>query len=525
MKKTSEAKDMKKTSEAKGMRKTSKAKQCQNPECEAMLFVEKSSRDASDETYICPRCGYPNVFDEPQKKTTQKKSENLSDILGRLRPSISKWQGLPLYSIKLEMITDELIAEIKKISKILQKMSLEQRHEQRDSESWKCLGDICYRIREFNDAKLFYSQAILVDASYPDPYCKLGKIAMETNDFMNAELYFQRALTYHPGSDEALNGLADLEVINNNLKSALEKYQDILKRFPDNVESRLGIAHIYYLRKEYWAMEPYIKKILEIAPDNPDVYYLLGLKAHQNKNYSIAEWSYKKSLELDNYNCSTWTSLGALYIELRYHAQAKECLKKAAAIDPNQAKIWSNYGFMEFQIFNYLEAEQYFKKALELDPKEASAWNNLAVIYHDVRKQYTEAERCYKQALELTPNDKKIWQSYGNLLTLMGRTIEANRAFEKAGTATKSGCFIATAAFGTPIASELDTLRDYRDFVLKKHWIGRLFIFVYYRISPSIATIIRKYEGMRACVRLFLSKIIPRIKKFNDLNDEHEKNG
>lgn len=48
-------------------------------------------------------------------------------------------------------------------------------------------------------------------------------------------------------------------------------------------------------------------------------------------------------------------------------------------------------------------------------------------------------------------------------------------------------CFIATAAYGSPLHKDLYELRWFRDAVLAKTWLGRRFIEAYYRISPPIA--------------------------------------
>jgi hypothetical protein len=68
----------------------------------------------------------------------------------------------------------------------------------------------------------------------------------------------------------------------------------------------------------------------------------------------------------------------------------------------------------------------------------------------------------------------------------------------------KSWCFIATAAYGSPMAPELDLLRTWRDVELSSMYLGRTFIEVYYRLSPPIARFIEKRDVFRLIVRTLL---------------------
>jgi uncharacterized repeat protein (TIGR02543 family) len=72
----------------------------------------------------------------------------------------------------------------------------------------------------------------------------------------------------------------------------------------------------------------------------------------------------------------------------------------------------------------------------------------------------------------------------------------------------KKGCFIATAAYGTPIHPHLDILRDFRDKYLVHSIFGRKLVELYYRYSPSIAHFIARHKVLKIAVRINLLPLI-----------------
>ena len=65
-------------------------------------------------------------------------------------------------------------------------------------------------------------------------------------------------------------------------------------------------------------------------------------------------------------------------------------------------------------------------------------------------------------------------------------------------------CFIATAAYGTPTAAQIDVLREFRDVVLLESTAGSQFVDLYYRFSPPIADFIAGNDFLRTLVRELL---------------------
>ncbi|OGN95334.1 MAG: hypothetical protein A2Z77_01735 [Chloroflexi bacterium RBG_13_51_36] len=66
------------------------------------------------------------------------------------------------------------------------------------------------------------------------------------------------------------------------------------------------------------------------------------------------------------------------------------------------------------------------------------------------------------------------------------------------------GCFIATAAYGTSTAEQMDVLREFRDVVLLNSTVGARLVDLYYQISPPIAEFISEHGVVRTLVRELL---------------------
>jgi len=77
-----------------------------------------------------------------------------------------------------------------------------------------------------------------------------------------------------------------------------------------------------------------------------------------------------------------------------------------------------------------------------------------------------------------------------------------------AGAGKKGGCFIATAAYGSPLHPHLDILRDFRDTYLVPHKLGRILVDFYYKYSPFVADIISKHKVLKAVVQIGLLPLV-----------------
>jgi len=73
---------------------------------------------------------------------------------------------------------------------------------------------------------------------------------------------------------------------------------------------------------------------------------------------------------------------------------------------------------------------------------------------------------------------------------------------------TVSPCFVATAAWGTPMAAEIGALRRFRDRHLRSHAPGRALVALYEDWGPGAADWIRGSEERRAVTRAALAPVV-----------------
>ena len=98
--------------------------------------------------------------------------------------------------------------------------------------------------------------------------------------------------------------------------------------------------------------------------------------------------------------------------------------------------------------------------------------SDVAVLLQKCRTDPVNAKKYAKRILEIDPSNYEA-------LRIMANSIHLNEQ-------PKSGCYVATAVYGSYDCPEVWTLRRYRDRVLANSWYGRTFIRCYYALSPTL---------------------------------------
>jgi hypothetical protein len=102
--------------------------------------------------------------------------------------------------------------------------------------------------------------------------------------------------------------------------------------------------------------------------------------------------------------------------------------------------------------------------------------------------------------IRVTPRDRDCGE--------LGQAITTEVTTREPFFSTVTPCFVATAAYGSPLADEIFVLRAARDRYLAPHPAGRALIALYYALGPTLAEPVREHPWLASAVRAILAPIV-----------------
>ncbi len=95
-------------------------------------------------------------------------------------------------------------------------------------------------------------------------------------------------------------------------------------------------------------------------------------------------------------------------------------------------------------------------------------------------------------------------KNYGPIAMVSAQTTERVGGYVDA-------CFVATAAYGSLLANDVEMLRRFRDRYLASNVLGELAVETYYSVGPAVAGVVDESEPLRATARAVLQPMVDAI--------------
>jgi len=223
---------------------------------------------------------------------------------------------------------------------------------------------------------------------------------------------------------------------------------------------------------------------------------VVDLIAEAEEGYRFGEWTGDVSTIADveaaatNITTNSDYSITAEFEELPPPPGDPTVTTKAATnITANSSTLNMNYAMGEF---SPVQVRFAYKKS------EGLFWSYTDWVSKSENSTYAESVTGLSSNTEY---DFKAQLKYNDTeIEVEGTTLQ----FTTDTPPPSGGCFIATAAYGTPTAEQIDVLREFRDMVLLESTAGSQFVALYYQLSPPVADFISGSSFLRTLVRELL---------------------
>lgn len=152
--------------------------------------------------------------------------------------------------------------------------------------------------------------------------------------------------------------------------------------------------------------------------------------------------------------------------------------------------------------------------------KAISHLDKAIALTDDLDSRFLRAE-CYmllKEKADALKDAEYIIDNYRNDPEIY---LRARKLKDEIDTQKDKGCFVATAVYASPHHPKVAILRRYRDTELMRRPLGRLFVRVYYAVSPRLSDWLVGHPKAKSLVRThFLDPIVERVDQKMNRSDD-----
>lgn len=332
------------------------------------------------------------------------------------------------------------------------------------------------------------------------------------------------------GGNDFTEGLANIYFIEKYYNKAKESF--INNRIADGIEYGEKCIELYDEIDDLYDKEKIDK--LQYTMSTVFRFVACGYSDLNNKNesYRIADKGIKELEKLKTYNRRIisndllWLHFMRLFNVTKNNSKSKEnviiddCNKVIEYIFKTEEEIKED---IEGGYATETDLDE-FKKVKDEYIIQAYYYGAVAVgeIFNDIDVAEIFAKKGYDHLRykNIDHYFKNEWESiYNNLFSLI-ESIKIERQQQD----KSKGCYIATAVYNSYDCPQVWTLRRFRDYYLMNRMLGKLFVRVYYLISPKIVQMFGEKKWFNKIFRVILNKFIINLKNRGYADTVYEDN-
>jgi tetratricopeptide (TPR) repeat protein len=177
----------------------------------------------------------------------------------------------------------------------------------------------------------------LVGTNWTRDYVNAGDVYSEKNDFENARRFYEQALMIDPSSATANLAMGVLYSKQGRQADAKDYYLKAIARDPRSAQAYNNLGFWYDKAGDLETARTYFLKALEVNPDSPQAHNNLGMIYGKMGDYETAAREFEAALKINPKSARSYTNLGLVQYRMGKVREARENWLKALAIDPGFA--------------------------------------------------------------------------------------------------------------------------------------------------------------------------------------------
>jgi tetratricopeptide (TPR) repeat protein len=200
--------------------------------------------------------------------------------------------------------------------------------------------------QNFEQAAIYYKEAIMLDSCYADAWNNLGAL---------------QSLTKHPNE-------------------AIDSYSRALACNVDFLPARIGRASAYFDQRDYLKAVADARSVLQLR-DTSVAYFVMGMALSRMRSYDSALMAFDAACRLSPSDAECLVNRGVVLYQMQRYNEATLQLEQARILAPKTAPVYIALGMIASDRKQYERALSWYEDALRVNPSDPVALNNRGFVY------------------------------------------------------------------------------------------------------------------------------------------------
>jgi len=279
--------------------------------------------------------------------------------------------------------------------------------------------------RDLECAVNYYMEAIKIDPSIAEAYCKLASLLLKKGqiDIVAALDECKRAQHIDPESPIP-------RLYSGYFLKAAGRYTDAEKEF----HAAIKLGGIFCAKPRIALGATIFKRL---GSENPNIYdfisgfhYFCSGVLLELLDFGTIKMLFKGAMEDLNYYIFRFN--GLLCKKFKNYRKAVEIYEEAAEKTGRVDTFYSEIGELSIESGNYSQALEYYRKSVEMFPDNMTLWSKLAdTLKIHSNENIHEIKQCYTKLINLDPTNARIFYDLGHLYLKLEDKLSAVNSFRK----------------------------------------------------------------------------------------------